>query len=415
MFLLILTLILTLSLAACGNGNTGSGFSGVEHSDSPAGTPGPAGNEPANSGQAETSASEQEPDTDIKSSPANEIYEAGEPTEPANGTHGAGAPSGEHSNPVAPKTLGTPLGPSIAERGTLCYFNGSNFPWNHYAWAEYEDGSGGYCLMILVDAEEPDGCANFALYLPGYGQPTIGRNKNNIYIEWTDPANKEATVELMFEEQSGQMVIFANALKGVKRSRDRSDTITTPVSVYKDDSGRDRYYVPLYAILNEIGGGVVFDAFSVSEAYIFAGANMQSYAGFWETSDRGEYRTDVVIGGKTHSIASYWQGLELRPDGTFTESSRFFQDEGDCVLTETTGRYIFWGRMLVMLSETESEWRGADYAALAPVRIAAPAGSYVFGWYVEEWDEDYLSIGGKYPLYANLAEHGDAAPRPGKA
>ena len=169
------------------------------------------------------------------------------------------------------KTFGIPLRPALAERGTLCYFNGSNYPWSHYTWTEYEDGSGEYCLMILVDAETPDGGAIDALYLPGYGLPVIGRNRYNIYIEWANPENKEETIELMFEEQSGKMVIFANALKGVKSGQNRSEPVEMPVSVYKDDSGRDRYYVPLYAILNEIGGRVIINEFNTGEAYIFSG------------------------------------------------------------------------------------------------------------------------------------------------
>ena len=320
-----------------------------------------------------------------------------------------------HYNHGVLKTFDTPLSPELAERGTLCCFNGCDYPWSHYTWADYEDGSGGYCLMILIDAETPDGGAIDALYLPGYGLPAIGRNRYNIYIEWTNPANQEETIELMFEEQSGKMVIFANALKGVMRSRNQSDTVEMPVSVYKDDSGRDRYYVPLYAILNEIGGGVIVDAFSTGETYIYSGAHTQSYTGFWETSDRSGERADAVIGGITQSISSYWNGLELRPDGTFTESYRIFQDEGNWVLTEITGRYVFWGRTLVMLYETESEWRGVDYAALVPVRMDTPVEPYIFGRYVVQWDADYLDVSGKYPLYANLTEYGDSAPRPGKA
>ena len=307
-------------------------------------------------------------------------------------------PDGDYA-PAVFKTFGTPLSPSIVERGTPCYFNGCEFAYQNYLWAEYEDGSGEYCLMILVDAAEPETCAIDALYLPGYGLPVVGRNRHNIYIKWTNPAAPEETVELMFEEQSGQMTIFANALKGIKQRLNQSDVVAMPVSVYRDDSEYDRYYIPLYAILNEIGGGVVCDAFNMDGAYIFSGAYTQSYTGFWETSDRSEYRADAVIDGKTQSIASYWNGLELRADGMFTESYRIYQDEGDWVLTEKTGLYVFWGRMLVMLYETESERRGVEYTALVPYKIEEPVESYVFGWYIEDWDTDYLSICGKFPLF----------------
>ena len=46
------------------------------------------------------------------------------------------------------KTFGTPLSPALAERGTPCYFNGSDYPYSHFKWAEYEDGSG---KMSLTD------------------------------------------------------------------------------------------------------------------------------------------------------------------------------------------------------------------------------------------------------------------------
>lgn len=323
---------------------------------------------------------------------------------------------GRTNPPAQLNTLGTPLDPDFVEQGTTCYFNGSDFPWSHYTWTEYENGSGKHCLMVLLDAEEESGYAIDALYLPGYGLPVIGRNRYNIYIKWTNPANREETVELMFELESNQMKIFANAIKGFKQSQNLSQTVEMPVSVYKDDSGHDRYYIPLYAILNEIGGGVIRNPYDTGEAYIFSGAHTQSHTGFWETSDRGEYRTEAVIDGKTHSISSYWNGLELRPDGTFTESRRIYQDEGDWILTEVTGRYVFWGRMLLMLRETESVWRGPDYTALVPVTIDEPADDRVYGGYIEDWDGDYLDIRGyTEPLYANLAERGEAAPRPGKA
>ena len=316
--------------------------------------------------------------------------------------------------PEAFISFGTPLSPALAEKGTTCLFNGSYFPWNFYLWADYEDGSGGQCLMILLDAEEPDGSAIDALYLPGYGLPVIGRDRYNIYIDWTNPANREDTVELMFQEQSEYMTVFSNALKGV-RSSTGADVIKMPVSVYKDDSGRDRYYIPLYAILNEIDGGVIYNAYNIGDAYIFSGSGIQSYTGFWETSDRGGFRADAVIDGQTRSIASHWNGLELRPDGTYTDAYRVYQDEGDWLLTEETGRYIFWGRMLIMICDTVSGWRGADYTSLAPVRDIEPFKPLIFERYITDWDPDYLSISGKQPLYANLVEQGEAAPRPGKA
>jgi len=320
------------------------------------------------------------------------------------------------AEPIAEsKTLGTPLDPDFVKKGTHCYFNGNDFPQSYYTWAEYENGGGKYCLMVLVDAED-DGGALDALYLPGYGLPKIGRNRYDIYLQWTNLANQNETVELMFELESNKMKIFANATKGFKAGQNQPQIIDMPVSVYKDDSEYDRYYIPLYAVLNEIGGGAIENPFSTGETYIFSGTYKQSYTGFWETSDRGEYRTEVLINGKTHSISSYWRGLEIRPDGKFTESSRIYQDEGDWILTETTGRYMFWGRMLLLLYERESCWRGPEYTALVPIEIDEPAGGYVRGGYIESWDEDYLDIRNNMePLYANLADFGYDASKPGKA
>ena len=344
----------------------------------------------------------------------NEIYDEYEALKTGSESPlSADLPDGEYGldNPNDMISLGAPPSPEFTKPGTLCQFNGSTYPYSHYHWADYEEAGGGSCLMILVDTENPDGGANNALYLPGYGNPIIGRNSRNIYVEWTKPGRPEDTIELMFQEQSNLMVIFANALKGV-RSASGADVVTMPVSAYKDDSLYDRYYIPLYAILDVIGGGVVSDVFNDGEVYIFSGGGTESYTGFWETSDRGEPRADAVIGEETHSIATDWKGLELRPDGTFTLSSRISQ-EGIWVLTEETGRYIFWGRMLIMLCETDSQWQGADYTALTQVRLDKSALSYVYSWYIEEWDEEYLNAGG-LSLYALMAERGDAAPRPVK-
>jgi hypothetical protein len=71
--------------------------------------------------------------------------------------------------------------------------------------------------------------------------------------------------------------------------------------------------------------------------------------------------------------------------------------------------------MLIMICDTVSGWRGVDYASLAPVRDIEPFKPLVFGRYITEWNPDYFSISGKQPLYANLVEQGEAAPRPGKS
>jgi len=221
----------------------------------------------------------------------------------------------------------------------------------------------------------------------------------------------------MFELESNYMTVNKNVLKSGK-----TEKAELPVSVYADEEG-DRYYVPLYAILNEIGGGAVYEPFGFEKTCIYTGEPQRGYTGLWETSDLGEYRASAVVGGVTHSIASYWSAVELRADGTYTESVRFWQDEGEWVLMESAGKYAFFGRILMMLYETESVWRGADYTALEQVRsdeladgFGQAAGACLYTWTTEDWDEYYLDIREWVePLYGGLAESGEAAPRPGKA
>ena len=328
---------------------------------------------------------------------------------------GVNATSDEISPASAFKTQQTPLEPAFVKSDTPCHFNGYEVMEHEFTWDDFGDGSGEKCLMILVDAENPEGAANYMLHLPGYGTPKVSRNGHWIYISWGD-TNTDDCVLLIFELENNYMAIDTNVLKGIEHGPD-SDTVKMPVSVRKGgDPDCDWYYVPLYAVLNEIGGGMVRDAFGKKAAYIFSGDFIQSCDGFWESTDRGEYRADAVIDGKTHSIVSYWTALEFRPDGTFTSSDRYYQYEGDWVLSETVGRYVFWGRMLVMSYESGSEWRGTDYTALAPVKTGDSSQAYVCGWYVDEWDEDYLDIRSyPYYLYGFLTENGEASPRPGKA
>jgi len=91
------------------------------------------------------------------------------------------------------------------------------------------------------------------------------------------------------------------------------------------------------------------------------------------------------------------------------------------VLTEHKGRYAFFGRILVMLYETESEYGGKDYAKLKPIKLNAPAegwgqvtGACMYARYVDEWDETCFWIKDRHIMYYDLAAKGEASPRPGK-
>jgi hypothetical protein len=325
----------------------------------------------------------------------------------------APSPPKKDEKDAPPATAG--VSPGFGRSDIPFWFNGYEIFDYNFAWDKFEDGSGEECLMILVDAGEPDGAANDTLYLPGYGAATVGRHGNWIYVSWGDTNSENNCVILMFELESQYMAIHVNVLKGVKQGPD-SDTIKMPVSVRRGgDPDCDQYYVPLYAILTEIGGGVIYNPFGFGAAYIYSGDALQEYAGFWESTDRGEERADAVIDGVTHSIVSYWTALELRGDGTFTDSTRFYQSDRDWVLIETGGRYIFRERMLIMLYETESVWRGPDYAALMLIKTDEPIAPYITGWYITEWDEDYFDIRNyPYYLYGFLTKTGEASPRPGK-
>jgi len=293
------------------------------------------------------------------------------------------------------------------------------YPVNYYAWKKFEDGSDSYCLMIMIDAEIEYGGENYNLAIPKYGVPFVGKYGSEINIIWENPMDENDLIHLMFQNGSSGMWVHENSLKGA--NDDGGYMVEMPVSAFDDGSGHDRYFVPLYAIINEVGGGAFFDPLGNGAVFMYTGNALQSFTGSWETSDRVEDRIAVMIGGEKHSIASYWGGLEIRPDGTFLESGRWY-DGDEWVLSESKGRYVFFGRILVMMYQTESEYRGKDYTSLAPCKVDElydvwdqATGAAVYARYIDDWDADYMSISGRHPMYANLAEKGEAAPRPGKS
>jgi len=328
------------------------------------------------------------------------------------------------SNVYAPlkpgfKTLTTaekPLPPDFIKYGTNFWFNGLNSATagNSFAWAKYEDGSNAHCLMILVDALNKGG-ANRSLHIPKFGLPTISKpSADLLYITWRNPedpldiAVTNDVIMLLFpEKNSNMMAISANVLKGIEHGPD-SDVVNMPVSVYKDKTGQDRYYVPLYAILNEVGGGVMYDPFGDGVAFIYTGEALQGYSGVWEVADNTEYRLDVDIGGKPVSVGNYWWSLELRPDGTFTEIDRHYKDEGDWFRTEFKGQYAFFGRILAMKYTSDSLYRGGDFNNLTPEKVDGPfAGKWgedgvdVYAEYVDDWSRpDFLNIRGSRALFS---------------
>jgi hypothetical protein len=317
----------------------------------------------------------------------------------------AGAKQYAPLNPAF-KTLSTgdkPLPPDFIKYKTRCWFNdqevltAENNPGpigpaglaieNRYAWAKFNDGSDKYCLMILVDAVDDSGGANNSLFIPKYGWAVVGRVGYNILIDWENPSNAEEEINLVFPVESQEMLVHKNSLKGISKSY----KVDLPVSAYDDGSGRDCYYVPLYAILNEVRGGVMYNPFDDGAAFIFTGDALQGYSGVWETSDDTDERVEVDMGGKTVSVANYWQSLELRPDGTFVDINSSY-DEPDWTRTESKGQYAFFGRILALRYTSNSEYQGTDFNNLSPVKVDAPhegwgvsGGVGVYARYIEDW------------------------------
>jgi hypothetical protein len=305
------------------------------------------------------------------------------------------------------KTLTTdekPLPADFVISGSKCWFNDrkDSVAENILTWAKVEGSA--RCLMLLIDTLH-DGAANKSLYIPKYGLPAIGRMRSDINITWSNPADPDDKIALAFPIDSKEMWVLENSLKGKKEIY----KVDLPVATYDSDGEWALYYVPLYAILNEVGGGVMYDPFGDGVAFIYTGGALKGYSGVWKVPDNSEYRINVDVEGKTVSVANYWWALELHPDGTFTEIDRHFKDEGGWFRTEYKGQYAFFGRILAMKYTSESVYFGEDFHNLHPFKVDSPFeglwnsmdGVDVYAKYVDDWSKaDVLYIRGSRELYS---------------
>jgi len=277
-------------------------------------------------------------------------------------------------------------------------------PDDYFAWADYEDGSGSLCLMILIDAGDESGHGNDLLELPGYGAPFVGKYTSEINVIW-EGAGGAGDIHLMFQNGSAAMWVHSNPDKGTAKSG--GYMVEMPVCAVDDDLGGDRFYVPLYAILNEVGGGAMFNPFGDGAAFIYSGAGIDGYSGIYESSDETEYKVDVKIDGKTVKVPWDKVMLDLGPNGTFRELVKFYQDSDEWVLWEYKGKYAFFGRALAMKYMSDSEYRGG-YNDMQPVKIDAPhddmgmtGGTGVVIRYVNSFTEKGITFRSDRDLFAS--------------
>ena len=309
-----------------------------------------------------------------------------------------------------------PLTPDLNSYGARCFFNDDKVETEkngaleiNYSWQEY--GNKSKCLMILVDTVNEFGGANSSLYLPKYGLPIISRIRGEISLDWSNPSDFTDLMTLTF-------TVGANELLVIKNTPQYSGSYTVKLSAgVIDDGSFERFYLPLYAIINETGGGVILDPFGDGSSFIYTGDAIQGYSGKWETSDRGDERQNVTVNGKTVSIPEYWRQLELSPDGTFVETTRGY-NTGFWDVVKYSGQYAFAGRILAMKYIYQTRYDGADYNNLKTSQInepyafqEAPNEPAIIPGYVDEWDPpEYLFMRNRDSLYSRALAKGDAAP-----
>jgi len=297
-----------------------------------------------------------------------------------------------------------PLDPGFADYRMSCWLNQRIMDGNNFLWEEFDDGSGALCLMVSVDTAGGAG-VNKELYVPGYGVPDVWNQNEWLYINWEHERDSDKKISLIFQEGENYMAISENALKGIEQGPE-SDVVEFPVRVTENYLGQGSYFVPLYAILNEVGGGALCDPFGEGDMFIYTGGALQGYIGYWEVSDtEAEYRVDAVVNGQTISVANYWWALTLGPDGTFTEYNQYYQDEGAWIRNEFNGKYACFGRILALKYITENELRGSEFNNLQVVKMDEPyegwGGPDLSVMYVNEWEPaDVLSISGQRVLYS---------------
>lgn len=291
-----------------------------------------------------------------------------------------------------------------------------------FAW---QDLNGKPVLMVLVDGELDNADKRNELMLPVFGNPFIGASETDYNIIWCDPDDPSDGIALVFKSDSKELWVPQNTRKGVTGD---SDDYTVELAVKTvGDGSTNHLYVPLYAILNETGGGVLHDPIGNGTNFIYSGDSITGYTGIWETKADSANSQEVSIAGKTYSVASSLTILSLMPDGTFSESERKCENAGQWNLIEKKGKYSFFGRILIFDYKTESEYSGSDYSALTPIKVDEPivastdsvaagsSGSFnIAVRYVEQWSQDTLTMRDSKPLYAVNINDSNAAPLPGK-
>ena len=309
------------------------------------------------------------------------------------------------------KTLSTaekPLAPDFIDNGAKCFFNEDKVEtvWKNYMWQKY--GNDSYCLMILADMANEFGGANSALYLPKYGIATVGGTRTNVNLTWTNPGDPNDVINLIFTVGAGELQVYKNTPQSKE-----SYKVQMPLGAV-DDGSSTRYYLPLYAVINEIGGGVMINPFGDGTSFIYTGnAIPQGYSGIWETTDRGDARQNIIRDGKTVSIPEYWRQLELNADGTFTETTRGYNSDGWDVV-KYTGEYAFSGRILAMKYMYQTRYSGKDYNNLKADKVnepytlqESPNEPAIIPSYIDEWDlPEYLFMRDISPLYSKEIAEG---------
>jgi len=308
--------------------------------------------------------------------------------------HGAEAAASKRFDTIT--TEDGALSPNFLKEGGKFFFNERPVSLTAYTGGTANFIFSNGCLMLKLDASNESGGENYNLILPKFQSgPFVGKAGSEINLIWEN-LDGDDDLHLMFQNGSEAMWVT----KG--RGRDAESYMVEMASYTRDDdSGEACFYVPVYAIINETGGGAMFNPFGDGISFAYTGSALKGYTGTWETSDKTEYRQQVVINGKKTSVPEDWQSMELRPEGIFTYIHRYLL-LGDWVKVVTTGKYAFFGRILAMKYERSTEYSGQDFNNLVLVEERGPADlpyNGVFARYVDDWNKDFLQIHGWAAMY----------------
>ena len=317
------------------------------------------------------------------------------------------------------RTLASPLTPSFVEevaQGPI-WFNGNRVAptgleaSDNYKWVPLDDG--GSCLMVLVDASDGTYGKNENLLSTEFEEAYAEMRGGNILVEWAEMYEPDVGVILSFQNKSDVMQVKKNSLTG------KTGEVKLAAKVFRDESRPDCYYLPLYAILNEIGGGLSQGIPGIEGSFIYSGANRQypDIVGQWEMSDSGAEYQEVAADGETRRVGYPWMFLQLLPGSMFVELHCDYQD-GDWIFVRREGRFSVAGNLLVMKCLNETEYLGRDFDNLPLVKSRAPqddrnAENSVYSYYVWSWDEDLLILHGMHYLYAYTGAANEAFSHPG--